>query len=47
MKIAPIFPDPDIIAAQIVEDLPAAVAQFAEIAADLTRGDSESKPKQV
>jgi type I restriction enzyme M protein len=31
------FPDPDIIAAEIVEDLQAAFAQFAEIAADLRR----------
>ena len=31
------FPDPDIIAAEIVEDLQAALAQFAEIAADLKR----------
>ncbi len=29
------LPDPDIIAAEIVEDLQAALAQFAEIAADL------------
>ena len=29
--------DPDIIAAEIVEDLQAALAQFAEIAADLKR----------
>jgi hypothetical protein len=29
--------DPDIIAAEIVEDLQAALAQFAEIAADLRR----------
>ena len=31
------LPDPDIIAAEIVEDLQAALAQFAEIAADLRR----------
>ena len=31
------LPDPDIIAAEIVEDLQAALAQFAEIAADLKR----------
>jgi type I restriction enzyme M protein len=30
-------PDPDIIAEEIVEDLQAALAQFAEIAADLKR----------
>ena len=29
--------DPDVIAAEIVEDLQAALAQFAEIAADLKR----------
>jgi hypothetical protein len=29
-------PDPDIIAAEIVEDLQAALAQFAEIATDLS-----------
>ncbi len=34
-KTAPIFPDPDIIAAEIVEDLEAALSQFATIAADL------------
>jgi type I restriction enzyme M protein len=31
------LPDPDIIAAEIVEDLQAALAQFAEIASDLKR----------
>jgi hypothetical protein len=31
------LPDPDIIAAEIVEDLQAALAQFAEIANDLKR----------
>jgi hypothetical protein len=31
------LPDPDIIAAEIVEDLQAALAQFAEIAADLKK----------
>src|SRR5437867_10522513 len=31
------LPDPDIIAAEIVEDLQAALAQFGEIAADLKR----------
>ena len=31
------LPDPDIIAQEIVEDLQAAVAQFAEIAADLKK----------
>ena len=29
------LPDPDVIAAEIVEDLQAALAQFAEIASDL------------
>ena len=36
-KTAPIFPTPDIIAREIVEDLQAALAQFAEMAADLKR----------
>lgn len=31
------LPDPDVIAAEIVEDLQAALAQFAEIAADLKK----------
>ena len=31
-------PDPDVIAAEIAEDLRAALEQFEEIAADLTRG---------
>jgi type I restriction enzyme M protein len=31
------LPDPDVIAAEIVEDLQAALAQFASIAADLKR----------
>ena len=31
------LPDPDIIAQEIVEDLQAALAQFAEIAADLKK----------
>jgi hypothetical protein len=31
------LPDPDITAAEIVEDLQAALAQFAEIAADLKK----------
>jgi type I restriction enzyme M protein len=31
------LPDPDVIAAEIVEDLQAALAQFAEIAADFKR----------
>ena len=31
------LPDPDIIAAEIVEDLQAALAQFAEIANDLKK----------
>jgi hypothetical protein len=34
------FPDPNIIAAEIVENLQAALAQFAEIAHDLKRGCS-------
>jgi hypothetical protein len=38
VKLAPRRPlDPDIIAAEIVEDLQAALAQFAEIANDLKR----------
>ncbi len=41
------LPDPDIIAAEIVEDLQAALAQFAEIASDLKRGASESKAEQA
>jgi type I restriction enzyme M protein len=32
------LPAPDVIAAEIVEDLRAALEQFAEIQADLTRG---------
>jgi type I restriction enzyme M protein len=36
------LPAPDIIAAEIVEDLQAALEQFAEIAADL--GTNESQP---
>jgi hypothetical protein len=32
------LPDPDVIAAEIVEDLKAALEQFAEIQADLTKG---------
>jgi hypothetical protein len=39
--------DPDIIAAEIVEDLQAALTQFAEIASDLKRGASESKAEQA
>jgi hypothetical protein len=31
------FPDPDVITAEIVEDLEAALSQFATIAADLKR----------
>ena len=31
------LPDPDVIAQEIVEDLEAAVSQFAEIAADLKK----------
>ena len=31
------LPDPDVIAAEVVEDLQAALAQFAEIASDLKR----------
>ena len=41
------LPAPDIIAAEIVEDLQAALAQFAEIASDLKRGASESKAEQA
>jgi type I restriction enzyme M protein len=41
------LPDPDIIAAEIVEDLQAALTQFAEIASDLKRGASESKAEQA
>ena len=41
------LPDPDIIAAEVVEDLPVALAQFAEIASDLMRGASESKAEQA
>jgi type I restriction-modification system DNA methylase subunit len=37
------LPDPDVIAAEIVEDLQAAVAQFAEIASDLKRYNSEAR----
>jgi len=42
VKLAAVFSvrltlDPDIIAAEIVEDLQAALAQFAEIASDLKR----------
>jgi len=36
-KTAPISATPDTIAAEIVEDLQAALAQFAEIASDLKR----------
>jgi hypothetical protein len=32
-----IFPDPDIIAAEIIEDLQAALGQFAKIASDWKR----------
>jgi type I restriction enzyme M protein len=35
------FPDPAILAAEIVEDLQAALDQFAEIAADLGNGRRE------
>src|SRR6184192_1755767 len=35
------LPAPEVIAADIVEDLQAALAQFAEIASDLKRGASE------
>ncbi len=31
------LPDPDIIAAEVIEDLQAALAQFAEIGSDLKR----------
>jgi type I restriction enzyme M protein len=41
------LPDPDIIAAEIVEDLQAALTQFAVIASDLKRGASESKAEQA
>jgi type I restriction enzyme M protein len=34
------LPAPDIIAAEIVDDLEAALEQFAEIATDLSRKDS-------
>ncbi len=37
------FPDPDVIAQEIVEDLEAALEQFREIAGDL--GNSESSPR--
>jgi type I restriction enzyme M protein len=37
-----IFPDPDVLAQAIVEDLEVAVEQFREIAADL--GVKETKP---
>jgi len=36
------FPDPDILAQEIVEDLEAALEQFHEIAADL--GSKENQP---
>jgi hypothetical protein len=36
-KTAPISPDPDVIAQEIVEDLQAALGRFAEIAADLKK----------
>jgi hypothetical protein len=36
------LPDPDIIAAEIVEDLQAALAQFAEIPSDLKRSHDQS-----
>jgi type I restriction enzyme M protein len=36
------LPAPDIIAAEIVEDLEAALAQFAEIAADLGSKDTQA-----
>jgi len=36
------LPPPDIIAAEIMEDLEAALAQFAEIAADLGSKDTQS-----
>ena len=37
------LPPRDIIAAEIVEDLESALAQFAEIAADLGRGSAEAE----
>jgi hypothetical protein len=36
-KIAPTSPVPDIIASEVVEDLQAALTQFAEIANDLKK----------
>jgi type I restriction enzyme M protein len=36
------LPDPAILAAEIVEDLQAALDQFAQIAADLAKGGSET-----
>jgi type I restriction enzyme M protein len=35
------LPDPDVIAQEIVEDLQAALAQFAEIAADLKESNEQ------
>jgi len=37
------FPDPDILAQKIVEDLEAALEQFREIAADLGRNEPETE----
>jgi type I restriction enzyme M protein len=39
------LPAPDIIVAEIVEDLQAALEQFSEIAADLPTDESESKTR--
>jgi type I restriction enzyme M protein len=40
------LPDPDVIAAEIVEDLQAALAQFSEIANDLKRQHEQIVPTQ-
>jgi len=37
LKTPPILPDPDVIAAEIVEDLQAALDEFALIASDLKK----------
>jgi len=36
------LPDPAVLAAEIVEDLQAAINQFAQIAADLAAGEPEA-----
>ncbi len=41
------LPDPAVLAAEIVEDLQAALDQFALIAADLARGDAERSAQTV